>query len=90
MRLTAIVQMNLRIDPIVVMVMAMFALPVMTVDPMMTVLRPMAWNPDHLVIALPVTGTMGVVRMVADFDVKSRLCRQGGPESEARHYQRNE
>ena len=81
--------MNLSVDVIVMMV-AMFAPPVMTVDPMMTVLGPMAWNPDHFVITLPVTRTMRVVRMVTDFDVKSRFCGEGGPESEARHKQRNE
>ena len=80
-----LVEMNLSVDVIVIMVVPMFAPAVMTVDPMMTVLGPMAWNPDHFVITLPVTRTMGVVRMVTDFDVKSRFCREGGPESEARH-----
>ena len=82
--------MNLGIDPIVMMVMTMFAATVMAVDPMMTVLRPMPRNPDHFIVAFPVTRAMTVVRPVTEFDMKSRFCRKGGPESEARHEQRNE
>ena len=72
------------------MVMAVFAASVMAVDPMMTMLRPMAGNPDHFIFTLPVTRAMTVVRPVTEFDMKSRFCRKGGPESEARHEQRNE
>jgi hypothetical protein len=83
--------MDLRVHAIVVpMVVAMFASPVMPVDPMVTVVRPMAWDPDHFVVALPITRAMAVVRPVTEFDAKSRLCGKGGPESEARHDQRNE
>jgi hypothetical protein len=90
MRLTVIVQMNLRVDAIVVMVPAMFAADVMSMNPMMTVVRPMAWNPNHFIFALPVTRAMAVVWLVTEFDAKSRLCRKGGPESEARYDERNE
>lgn len=83
--------MNLSVDVIVVMmVVAMFAPPVMTVDPMVTVLGPMARNPDHFIVALPVTRAMTVVWLVTEFDAKSCVCRKRGPESEARHEQRNE
>lgn len=89
--LTAIVEADLRVDPIVMtMVPAMFATHVMSVDPVMTVVRPMAGNPDHFIFALPVTRAMTVVWPVTEFDAKSRLCRKGGPESEARHKKRNE
>ena len=83
--------MNLCVHVIVVtMVVAKLPPPVMTVDPMMTVLRPMPRNPDHFIVAFPVTRAMTVVRPVTEFDMKSRFCRKGGPESEARHEQRNE
>jgi hypothetical protein len=82
--------MNLRVDPIVMMMVpAMFDPPVMTVDPVVAILRPMAWDPDHFVFTLPVTWPMAVVWPVAEFDVNSRVCRQRGPESEARHNKRN-
>ena len=83
--------MNLRVDPIVVtMVVAMLTLPVMTVDPMMTVVGPMARHPDHFIFALPVTRPMAVVWPVTDFDAKSRLSLENGPESKTRYDQRNE
>ena len=82
--------MNLRVDPIVMMVMTMFAATVMAVDPMMTVVRPMAWNPDHFIFTLPIARAMAVVWLVAEFDVNSRRCRTGGPEIEPRHDERNE
>ncbi len=82
--------MNLRVDPIVVMMMTMFAAAVMAVEPMMTVLRPVAWNPDHLIFTLPIARAMAVVWPVAQFDVNSRRCRPGGPEIEPRRDERNE
>ena len=81
--------MNLRPHVIVMMMMTMFAPHVMTVDPMVSVLRPMARHPDHFVFAFPVTRTMTVVRPVTDFDAKSLRLR-GGPESEARDHNRDE
>ena len=83
--------MNLCVHVIVVtMVVAKLPPPVMTVDPMMTVLRPMARHPDHFVVALPVTRSMAVIGTVTDFDVNARVSPKRGPESEARHEQRNE
>ena len=83
--------MNLGVDPIVVpMVPAMFTPLVMTVDPMVPVVGPMAWDPDHFIFALPVTRAMTVVRPVTEFDAKPRVCRKRGPESEARRNKRNE
>jgi hypothetical protein len=81
--------MNLRVDPIVMMVVTMFAAAVMAVDPVMAV-RPMAWNPDHFIFTLPIARAMAVVWLVAKFDVNSRRCRTGGPEIEPRHDERNE
>lgn len=80
------------VDPnaIVVMMPTMFAPDVMAVDPMMAVLRPMAWNPNHLVFSLPVTRAMAVVWLVTDLNVNSRRRRPCGPESQARHEERNE
>ena len=70
-------------NAIVVMMVPMFSTHVMAVDPMMTVLRPMAGHPNHFVLALPVTRTVAVVRPVTDFDADP--CRfYSGPESEAR------
>ena len=64
------------------MMPAMFAPFVMAVDPMVAVVGPMAWDPDHFPFARPVTRTMAVVRPVTNFDAKP--CRlSGGPESEA-------
>ena len=83
--------MNLGVDPIVVtMVAAMFPALVMTVDPVVAVVRPMARDPDHFIFALPVTRAMTVIRPVTEFDAKSRVCRKRGPESEARRNKRNE
>ena len=82
--------MNLRVHAIVVMMVTMLAAAVMAVDPMMTVVRPMAWNPDHFVFPLPITRAMAVVWPVAEFDMNSRRSRPGGPEIEPRHDERNE
>jgi hypothetical protein len=75
--------------PITEIMAAMLTAEVMTVDPMMTVIRPMAGHPDHLVFALPVTWAMAVVWPVTEFDSKS-LRLNGGPESEARNADRHE
>ena len=65
------------------MMVPMFSTHVMTMDPMMAVLRPMAGHPNHFVFAVPVTRTVAVVRPVTDFDANP--CRfNSGPESEAR------
>lgn len=67
----------------IVVMPAMFATIVMTVDPMVAVLGPMARHPDHFPFTVPVTRTMAVIWPVTDFDAKP--CRlRGGPESEAR------
>ena len=67
---------------IVMMMPAMLASLVMAVDPMMAVLGPMAWHPDHFPFTRPVTRTMAVVWPVADFDADPCRLRRG-PESEA-------
>jgi hypothetical protein len=60
----------------------MLAAAVVAMDPMVTVGRPMAGDPDHLIVPLPITRTMAVIRPVSDFDAKP--CRlHSGPESEA-------
>lgn len=75
-----IIYVNLGID---VITMAMFAPAIMAVDPMMTVVRPMAGHPDHLVVAFPITRAMAVEWPVANFDVEA-LCLNRGPKSKAR------
>jgi len=71
------------------MMVAVFAASVMAVDPMMTVLRPMAGYPDHFIFALPVTRAMAIVWPVTDFDANP--CRlDGGPQSGARNSNRDE
>ena len=75
-QLTVIVDMNIRAH-IIVMMVAVFAAAVMTVDPMMAVLRPMAGNPDHFVVAFPVTRTVTVVWPVTDFDANPRSLKCG-------------
>jgi hypothetical protein len=75
---------------IVVAIMpAMFAPAIMTVDPMVTMVRPMAGDPDHLVIAFPVTRAVAVKWPVTEFDPNS-LRLDGAPESEARNADRCE
>ena len=67
----------------------MFAATVMAVDPMVSVLGPMAGLPNHFVIVFPVTRAMVVKWPVTDFDPKAfRL--EGGPESKARSGDRHE
>jgi hypothetical protein len=67
----------------------MFTAAVMAVDPMMTVLGPMARYPDHFVIAFPVTRAMAVKWPVTEFDPKS-LRLDFAPESNARNGDRHE
>jgi hypothetical protein len=55
-------------NAIVVMMVPMFAAPVMAVDPMMAMFRPMAGDPHHFPIAIPVTWAMAVIWPVTDFD----------------------
>ncbi len=57
---------------------AMLALAIMAMDPMMTVFRPMAGHPNHLVIAFPIARAMVVEWPVADFDTEF-LRLNGGP-----------
>jgi hypothetical protein len=87
--LAAGINADLSLRPITHMIVAMLAPVVMTVDPMMTMVRPMAGHPNHFVIAFPVTRTMAVVWPITEFDAKP--CRlNGGPESEARNANRHE
>ena len=81
---------NIRPHLVVVTMVAVFATAVMAVDPMMTVLGPMARHPDHFIITRPVTRAVRIVRPVTDFDVKSRLSLEDGPESEARRDSREQ
>lgn len=54
---------------IVIVVMPMvFAFAIITVDPVMAVLGPMARNPDHFPIAIPIPRTMGVIGAIAYFN----------------------
>ena len=49
-------------------VLAAFPAHVLTVDPMMSVMRHVAWNPNHLIVASPIARAMAVERPVADLD----------------------
>ena len=51
-----------------IVMVVVFAAFVMAVDPMVTVLRPMAGHPDHFPIAFPVAWAMAVIWLVTDFD----------------------
>ena len=62
---------------------AVFATDVMTVDPMMMVFGPMARNPNHFIVAFPVTGAMSVIWPISDFD-PDFLRWNGGGENDAR------
>ena len=90
-QLPAIVEPNIRADAVVMaMVAAMLPTDIMAVDPMMTVVGPMARHPDHFPFAVPVTRPMAVIWPVTDFDAKSRLSLENGPESKTRYDERNE
>ena len=62
---------------------AVFATDVMTVDPMMMVLGPMARNPNHFIVAMPVTGAVTVIWPISEFD-PDFLCWNRGRENDAR------
>ena len=73
----------------VVFVAAMFAATIVAVDPMMSVLGPMAGLPNHFEVIFPETRAMIVEWPVTQFDPNSfRL--NGGPESNARDGNRHE
>lgn len=56
---------------VMMMVVAMLAADVMTMDPMVAMLGPMARDPSHFPIVIPVGGTMIVIWPIPDFDVES-------------------
>jgi len=72
-----------------VVVAAVFAADVMTVDPVVAVIGPMARDPNHLPIARPVAGAMAVIGPVAYFDAEA-LCRNGSRENDAGDRERGE
>ena len=71
------------------MVPAVFAADIMSVDPMMMVFGPMARDPNHFVVPLPITGAVVVIGPVTDFDSEF-LCRNGGRQNDARDRYRGE
>jgi hypothetical protein len=73
----------------VLFVAAMFAATIVAVDPMMSVLRPMAGLPNHFEVVIPVTRAMTVEWPVTQFDAEFRPL-QSGPESNARDGNRHE
>ena len=81
--------MNVGAHVVVMVMMPMLTAAIMAVDPMMTMVRPVAGDPDHFPFAFPITIAMAVIWPVADFDANP--CRlNGGPESEARNSNRHE
>jgi hypothetical protein len=79
--------MNVSADAVVMP--AMLATAVMTMNPMMAVIRPVTGHPDHLVIALPVTRPMTIIWLVTNFDSKT-LRLNGTSENETRSGKRHE
>jgi hypothetical protein len=61
---------------------AVLATDVMTVDPLLAVMRPMTWNPSHFPIARPIARAMAVIRPVAYFDAEA-LRRDGSRKNDA-------
>lgn len=61
-----------------IVVMAMVAAAIMTVDPM--AMRFMAGNPDHFPVAVPIAFAVVIIRAIADVNFQARSiqsCRQG-------------
>jgi hypothetical protein len=52
----------------IMVVVAVLAADVMTMDPVVAALGPMTRGPSHFPIAFPVTGAVAVERLVTDFD----------------------
>jgi len=53
---------------LVVMMVMVFTPSVVAVNPVMAVFTPMAGNPNHLPVAVPVTFAVGVIRAIANLD----------------------
>ena len=66
----AVVVMVVAIVVAITVVVAVLAADVMTMDPMVAVLRPMTRGPSHLPIVVPVTGAVAVKRPITDFDAE--------------------
>jgi len=66
-----------------------FAADIMTVDPVVMVLGPMAGHPDHFIFPLPIAGTMVIIGPISNFDPEF-LCRKSGWENDARSHCRDE
>ena len=73
-----------------IVMMTMFTLAIMAVNPVMTMLGPMARHPDHFPFTLPITRPVAVIRPVTDLDVDSRVSLKRGPENEARRDRREQ
>ena len=63
---------------------AMFAADVVAMDPMMSNVRHVPGNPDHLIVAVPITCAVVVKGPVPDLDFNSIRSNEGG-EKHARH-----
>jgi len=72
----------LLVEPVVA---AMFAAHVMAMDPVMMMRGPVARNPDHLIVASPIAGSVRIIRTVAYFDVELRLRDSGKNETQSQH-----
>ena len=56
---------------VAITVVAVLAADVMTMDPMVAVLGPMARGPSHFPIVVPVSGAVGVIPSITDFDIEA-------------------
>jgi len=56
---------------IIMVVVAVLAADVMTMDPVVAVLRPMTRGPSHFPIVVPVTVAVGIIPSITDFDSQS-------------------
>jgi flagellar basal body-associated protein FliL len=74
---------------VMMMMVAMLAAHVMTMDPMVTVLGPMARDPSHFPIVIPVGGTVTIIGPIPDFDVEG-LRLDGSRENKAQRDNRHE
>jgi hypothetical protein len=68
---------------------AMLPTDVMTVNPLLVVMGPMARDPNHFIVARPIAGAMAVIGPVPNLDAEA-LRRNCGRENDARGRERGE
>jgi hypothetical protein len=66
------------------LVLAVFSADILAMNPMVPVMRHMARNPDHLIVAVPIVLSMVVKRPVANLDLNATRSNSGRNKN-ARH-----